>query len=170
MDEIRNEIHRVLTKEKLDEIIKLTDQVMNENYKAISQRAAGMADVQTYQNLLDYCYDQTFSYIDNRDNMMKLLLDSKNIQPVYNSIVGTPEFAEICTEEYKGFPRVIAMTVLAGSEAAAANAALTVLNGEPENVVNYLDSLVDTYQKYLKDAIAYGKGEDKKVVMTGHKQ
>lgn len=170
MDEIRNEIHKVLTKEKIDEIITLTNQVMNDNHKAISERASGMADVHTYQNLLDYCYEQTAAYIDNRDNMMKLLLDSKNIQPVFNSIVNTEEFREICTEEYKGFPRVIAMTVLAGSEAAAANAALSVLKGEPANVVDYLESQVDTYQKYLRDAIAYGKGEDKKVVMTGQKQ
>lgn len=170
MDNIREELHRVLTKEKLDEIIELTDQVMDDNYKAISARASGMADVRTYQELLDYCYQQTGLYIDNRDNMMKLLVDPKNIQPVYHSIVNTEEFKEICTEEYKGFPRVIAMTILAGSEAAAANAALTLLKDEPESVVNYLDGLVDTYQKYLRDAISYGKGEDKKVVMTGKQQ
>lgn len=170
MENIREELHRVLTKEKLDEIISLTDKVMDDNYKAISEKASGMADVRTYQELLDYCYEQTAMYIDNRDNMMKLLLEPTNIQPVYHSIVNTEEFKAICTEEYKGFPRVIAMTILAGSEAAAANAALTILNGEPEAVVSYLDGLVETYQKYLRDAVEYGKGENKNVVMTGKKQ
>lgn len=52
MDNIREELHRVLTKEKLDEIIELTDQVMDDNYKAISARASGMADVRTYLSLI----------------------------------------------------------------------------------------------------------------------
>lgn len=170
MDEIRNELHRVLTREVLDEIIDLTSQAISSNYRTISERAATMADARTYQTLLDYCFEHVSQYIDNRDNMMKLLLDSKNIQPVYHYMVSTPEFEAICSEEYRGFPRVIAMTVLAGSEAAAADAALRVLNGEPAPVVDYLESQVETYQKYLRDAVSYGKGEDKKVVMTGSKQ
>lgn len=170
MDTIRKDLHEVLTVEKLDEIITLTNELMQQNHKAISERAAGMADEQTYQRLLDYCYEQTALYIDNRDNMMKLLTDSKNIQPVYNSIVSTEEFQQICSPEYKGFPRVIAMTVLAGSEAAAANAALSVLQDGPEALVHHLDQLIGTYQAYLRDAIAYGKGDNKRVVMTGNKQ
>lgn len=170
MDAIRKDLHEVLSVEKLDEIIALTNEVMEQNHKAISERAVGMADEKTYQRLLDYCYEQTALYIDNRDNMMKLLTDSKNIQPVYNSIVGTEEFEQVCPKEYKGFPRVIAMTVLAGSEAAAANAALSVLQDAPEALVLHLDQLIDIYQSYLRDAIAYGKGENKSVVMTGSKQ
>lgn len=170
MEDTRSELHRLLTKEKLEEIISMTDQVMEANYKAISEKASGMPDVETYQRLLDYCYQQVGLYVDNPDNMMKLLQQSTNIQPVYNSIVETEEFKEICTEEYKGFPRVIAMTVLAGTEAAAAHAAYQVLKDESEPVADYLDHLVDIYQGYLRDAISYGKGENKNVVMTGHKQ
>ncbi|MBF0578511.1 hypothetical protein IM774_01625 [Erysipelotrichaceae bacterium RD49] len=170
MEDIHSELHRLLTKEKLEEIITMTDKVMESNYKALSEQASSMEDVKTYQALLDYCYQQVGLYVDNPDNMMKILQQSTNIQPVYNSIVETEEFKEICTEEYKGFPRVIAMTILAGTEAAAAHCALTALQGESKEAEEYLDSLVDTYQGYLKDAIAYGKGENKNVMMTGKKQ
>ncbi len=87
MDTIREQLHQVLTLETLDEIINLTNEIMEQNHKAISERAQGMEDEQTYLRLLDYCYAQTSSYLNNRDNMMKVLIDSKNIQPVYNSIV-----------------------------------------------------------------------------------
>ena len=170
MDTIREQLHEILTLEKLDEIISLTNEIMDQNHKAIGERAQGMADEQTYLKLLDYCYAQTSSYLNNRDNMMKVLIDSKNIQPVYNSIVDTPEFQSLCHEEYKGFPRIIAMTILAGSEAAAAHTALLYLKDAPKDVEDHLNQLTDTYQAYLQDAISYGKGEDKRVVMTGKKQ
>lgn len=170
MDTIREELHEALTIEALDEIINLTDEIMKQNHQAIGERAQGMADEQTYLRLLDYCYAQTAAYLNNRDNMMKVLTDSKNIQPVYNSIVDTPEFQSLCTEEYKGFPRVIAMTILAGSEAAAAHVALNYVKDASKNVEDHLNQLIDTYQSYLRDAISYGKGEDKRVVMTGQKQ
>ena len=170
MESIRNELHELLTPEKIEAIISDTDQSMKANYEALSQRASGMADVRTYQELLDYCYEQTFAYIDNPDNLMKLLIDSKNIQPVYNSITSTEEFKEICTEEYRGFPRVIAMTILAGSEALAAHAALQNLSEATPELQNYLDTQVDTYQKYLRDALAYGRGDDKRMMMHGEKQ
>ncbi len=170
MESIRNELHELLNQEKIEAIIRDTDQGMKANYQALSERAAGMADVNTYQELLDYCYDQTFAYIDNPDNLMKVLADAKNIQPVYHSITSTEEFKEICTEEYRGFPRVIAMTILAGSEAVAADAALRNLPDASQALQDYLDTQVATYQKFVRDALAYGRGEDKRMMMHGQKQ
>ena len=169
MEQIRNTLREVLTETVLEQIIRETDKVMDQNYRALSERASGMAAVHTYQQLLDYCYQQTGLYLDNRDNMKKVLLDANNIPSVYHSVVESEEFKAICAEEYKGFPRVIMMTILAGSEAAAANAAAGILEtaGADAQLVQYEDDLCTTYQKYLRDAIAYGKGEDKKIVMAG---
>lgn len=172
MEQIQKSIREALSEEILKQVIADTYKAMEANYKAISSKASGMADVHTYQELLDYCYQQVGLYLDNPDNMKKVLLETNNIPTAYHSMTEAEAFKEICTEEYRGFPRVIMMTVLAGSEAAAAYAAAQYFedNGFDLSFVEYEDRMGATYQKYVKDAIAYGRGGDKKVVFTGEQQ
>lgn len=169
MEQIRNLLRDALNTEVIAAVIAATNEAMEKNYKALSERASGMADVHTYQELLDYCYQQTGLYLDNPDNMKKVLIDANNIPSAYYSMVENEEFKEICTEEYKGFPRVIMMTILAGSEASAAYAAAQYFedNGFDLSMVEYEDNLGATYRKHVQDAVAYGKGEDKKIMMNG---
>ncbi|MGM9961073.1 MAG: hypothetical protein ACI32F_07175 [Allobaculum sp.] len=169
MDYLHNELHRVLDEQRLNEILNLTFQVMDSNYRALSAQASSMPNVRVYQDLLDYCNDQVVQYIHNYDNLMNVLLAPTNIQPVYFSIVESDAFGELCTEEFRGFPRIVAMALLAGTEAAAANCAMQVLKNENDELIAYLDGLVDVYQGYLADALAYGKGEKKSVFFTGKK-
>lgn len=170
MKTLQEKLHSIFTPEVLADLIDKTNAIMQGNYKALSERAAGMANANMYQDLIDYCYEQVGQYIDNPDNMMKILSDPNNIQPAYNAMAETEEFKAISMEEYKGFPRVILMTVLAGSEAAAANEAYEMYRDSDPEIAPYLDNLANVYHKYFSDAVSYGKGEDKKVVMTGHRQ
>lgn len=170
MNPMIQKIHEVCTPEVIAQIIENTRAAIVANYRSLSAKAQTMADAGTYMDLIDYCFENVEAYVDNPDNMMKILTDSYNIQPAYNSIAETEEFKEICSEEYKGFPRIILMTVLAGSLAACANEAYLLCKDKDPQTAGYFDSLVDVYHKYLQDALSYGKGDDKKVVMTGQRQ
>lgn len=166
MEKIYEDLHRILDEERLLDILNLSYSMMDNNYRALSAQASSMPNVHVYQELLDYCHEQVVQYIRNYDHLMNILCQPTNIQPVYFSIVESDAFKSLCTEEFKGFPRIIAMAMLAGTEAAVANCTLQVLEDQDERIVRYLDELVDTYQGYLLDALAYGKGEKKSVFFT----
>lgn len=170
MDKMTTQLHEALSADVLKEIAEETSRRMAISHHQLSERAQMMADKDVYQNLLDYSYEQIDQYFESPDNFVKVLTDSRNIQPVYNSIAESPEFQALCPPEYKGFPRVILMTVLAGSESAAADAAYEYFAKKDPEVAGYFDQLVGVYQQYLQDALRYGKGEDKTVMMTGKKQ
>lgn len=170
MDNIQTELHNILDESRLLDILNLSYSVMDRNYRALSAQASSMPNVRVYQDLLDYCHEQVVQYIRNYDHLMNILCQPTNIQPVYFSIVESDAFKTLCTEDFKGFPRIIAMALLAGTEAAVANCTLQILEDQDESVIRYLDGLVDTYQGYLLDALAYGKGEKKSVFFTEHNQ
>lgn len=169
MEQIRTNLREALTHEVIEAIIAETDSRMKDSYEALSSRTANMPDAQNYQMLVDYCYQQATLYLDNPDNMKKVLVDSNNIASAYHSMVENEEFKALLPEEYKGFPRIIMMTVLAGSEANAAISAASYLEAHDAQteLVDYEDKLAEIYRGYLQDALDYGNGKKKVVHAMG---
>lgn len=154
-----------LLDEKLQDIMDATLCDMKESEKKLIARAQAMEDVKTYTDLTDYCYGKMYAYVEDREDLKKILTDPKSIEVMYNAMSDTEEFKEICTEEYKGFPRVILMTVLAGTDAHACHHAAELLKDDPEESTR-LDNLANLYHHYLEEALAYGRGERKNIVFN----
>ncbi len=160
-------LEQLLDEEALKKIIEETDAEMKHKHAVLSEKAAGMDNVETYRKLLDYCFDKCAAYLDDPANMKAVLLEPRHLQQAYDTLVGADEFKTIGGEEYKGFPRVIAMTILAGSEVSAADCALHVLGKKDKDAAGALEALGNIYREYVREAIAYGNGERKKVGLTG---
>lgn len=65
------------------------------------------------------------------------------------------------------------MMLLAGAEANAADAALSYIRMHTDKnpaEFNAVEKLVEIYNGYFRDALEYGKGNDKKLTFTGEKQ
>lgn len=154
-----------LLDEKLQEIMAETVKDMKESEKKLIERAEAMEDVKTYTDLTNYCYEKMYAYVEEPDDLEKILTDPKSIESMYSEMSETEEFKEICTEEYKGFPRVILMTVLAGTDAHACHHAAALLKDDPEESTR-LDNLANLYHHYLEEALAYGRGERKNIVFN----
>lgn len=154
-----------LLDEKLQEIMDKTVQDMKESEKKLIARAEAMEDVKTYTDLIDYCYGKMYAYAEDKEDLKKILTDPKSIEGMYNTMSETEEFKAICTEEFKGFPRVILMTVLAGTDAHACHHAAELLKDDPAESTR-LDNLANLYHHYLEEALAYGRGERKNIVFN----
>lgn len=157
-----------LLDEQLQNIMDATVKDMEANEKALIQRAQAMEDVKTYEDLTNFCYENVFAYIQNPDDLKKILTDPQSIEGMYAAISEDEDFKAICAEEYKGFPRVILMTVLAGSDALACHHAAALLKDDPEEATR-LDNLANLYHHYLEEALAYGRGERKNIVFNDGK-
>lgn len=139
----------------------------------LKAKAEGMEEKDLYNQLIDYAEDKIKAYFAEPETIKKVLTDPHNIEEAFNAMTSTEEFEKIGTEEHRRLPRVVMMMLLAGAEANAADAALTYFkentDKNPEEFLS-VDRLVDVYNGYFKDALEYGKGNDKKVVFSGEKQ
>lgn len=168
--EVCGQVLSDLSEEKIQDIQSVVAARLQLIRKNLLDQAKDQENEAVYTKLVEYCTNKVSEYMKNPANLKEVLTNSSNIEKAYNEMTGTKEFEEIATEDFRRLPRVIAMTILAGSEAIAADEALILLDDRPDDEKQFLNNLVTRYQGYMQDAVAYGKGDDKKLAFTGEKQ
>lgn len=150
----------------LEQILKETDQRLIQTKNALMAHASAQPNKESYESLVDFCYEGVKNYLSDPEHLKEALSTPKSIEGAYQSLVEDPKFLALDVKDMRHFPRVILMTILAGALANAALSAgfLTEDNEERSN----LNVLADIYEKYMRDALSYGRGEDKNLNVTGN--
>ncbi|MEY8380558.1 hypothetical protein [Ileibacterium valens] len=141
--------------------------------ESLREKAGSMEEKDLYGQLIDYAEEKIKNYLASEDTIKSVLTNPHNIENAFNEMTSTPEFEKIGTEEHRRLPRVVMMMLLAGAEANAADAALSYIRMHTDKnpaEFNAVEKLVEIYNGYFRDALEYGKGNDKKLTFTGEKQ
>lgn len=150
------------SQEQLEQIAKAADEKINAAHQALNERTKDFAQRETYENITEFAYEQVLSYINNPEELKKILSDAGMFQTMYQEISEKEPFDEMADEELKHFPHVLTMTVIAGSCAFAVREAIDLL-GEKEAKLTDLYQLEDRYVQFQRDAMDYANGKNKNV-------
>lgn len=158
------------TAAQLDEVREIMEKRLDANKAAVKEKAKDMADEENYVELMTFCYDRTEAWLTKPENLQKVFTNPNSIEEAYQTITTDEKFETLASEDYRLLPRILTMTVLAGSMAAACHEALENLQDLSEEQREDLDRLANLYHKYMEDAVSYGKGENKTISFPQQEQ
>lgn len=162
--ENENKIDLKLNSEQTEELIESAKGRISDLDNTLSLRAQEMPDRDVYKALVDYCVKGISEYVTKPENIETILTDPTNIKGLFENLSQTEEFAKICSEEYRDFPKVVLMSIITGTECAIADQAVELLGKDDPQERERLDVLANQYHSYMEDALNYGKGEQQNIV------